>query len=502
MWSPLLFSLLLALPANARDLCLGGECQCNGVVASCSGQDIKVGSTHTHLTILLPHLSSQLVPSQLNPRLQELTLTNTSLSILGSSQFFDYTELVTLDMSSNQIAEIAELTFRFQQQLTSLNLSHNSISTLDNLSLTGLSSLQVLDLSHNLLGEVHEGVFQSLTSVVSLKLDSNRIRSLDKRVFSSLPNLEHLSLRDNPLGPTISPQVVLPTSLLSLDLANTGLEELPTFKLPRLRSLQLSGNPLGNIRDVELANLGNLEILDLANTSLAYMPPLALLTSLIHLDLSHNQIPSVKNMAALPVLEKFSLSHNPFLVYVHTPTLENLSFLSLSHSPRLSSWTSEPLPSLTHLDLRQSAPSLPPPSLLPSITSVKLAGSLLTCDCALKPWRDLLSSLPLSSRDSPTCSLGTPLLASTFPHCASPPSSLVLGLGIGLLLLLIILAGVTFHHRSRAAILLRQVRGCHVSEEGVGYQRQTLQQEDYWLSLARRAQARPDPGTPVPVTEL
>jgi len=482
MWSPLLCFLLLALPATARDLCLGGECQCDGVVASCSGQDIK------------------LVPSQLNPRLQELTLTNTSLSILGSSQFFDYTELVTLDMSSNQIAEIAELTFRFQQQLTSLNLSHNSISTLDNLSLTGLSSLQVLDLSHNLLGEVHEGVFQSLTSVVSLKLDSNRIRSLDKRVFSSLPNLEHLSLRDNPLGPIISPQVALPSSLLSLALADTGLEEMPTFKLPRLRSLQLSGNPLGNIR--ELANLGNLEILDLANTSLAYMPPLALLTSLIHLDLSHNQIPSVENMAALPVLEKFSLSHNPFLVYVHTPTLENLSFLSLSHSPRLSSWTSEPLPSLTHLDLRKSAPSLPPPSLLPSITSVKLAGSLFTCDCALKPWRDLLSSLPLSSRDSPTCSLGTPLLTSTFPHCASPPSSLVLGLGIGLLLLLIILAGVTFHHRSRAAILLRQVRGCHVSEEGVGYQRQTLQQEDYWLSLARRAQARPDPGTPVPVTEL
>ena len=181
MWSPLLFSLLLALPANARDLCLGGECQCDGVVASCSGQDIKVGSAHTRLTILLPHLSSQLVPSQLNPRLQELTLTNTSLSILGSSQFFDYTELVTLDISGNQIAQIADLTFRFQQRLTSFNLSHNSISSLTHLSFDGLSALSALDLSHNLLEKVESGIFQSLASLVNLDLGHNRIQSLDQQ---------------------------------------------------------------------------------------------------------------------------------------------------------------------------------------------------------------------------------------------------------------------------------------------------------------------------------
>ena len=39
----LVFLSVATVPAMARDLCQGGECKCNGVVASCSGQDIKVG---------------------------------------------------------------------------------------------------------------------------------------------------------------------------------------------------------------------------------------------------------------------------------------------------------------------------------------------------------------------------------------------------------------------------------------------------------------------------
>ena len=38
----LVFLSVATVPAMARDLCQGGECKCNGVVASCSGQDIKV----------------------------------------------------------------------------------------------------------------------------------------------------------------------------------------------------------------------------------------------------------------------------------------------------------------------------------------------------------------------------------------------------------------------------------------------------------------------------
>ena len=36
------FLVVAMVPAMARDLCLGGECKCNGIVATCSGQDIKV----------------------------------------------------------------------------------------------------------------------------------------------------------------------------------------------------------------------------------------------------------------------------------------------------------------------------------------------------------------------------------------------------------------------------------------------------------------------------
>ena len=38
----LVFLVVAAQAAMARDLCQLGECKCNGLVASCSGQDIKV----------------------------------------------------------------------------------------------------------------------------------------------------------------------------------------------------------------------------------------------------------------------------------------------------------------------------------------------------------------------------------------------------------------------------------------------------------------------------
>ena len=38
----LVFLMVAVQAAMARDLCQLGECKCNGVVASCSGQDIKV----------------------------------------------------------------------------------------------------------------------------------------------------------------------------------------------------------------------------------------------------------------------------------------------------------------------------------------------------------------------------------------------------------------------------------------------------------------------------
>ena len=38
----LVFLMVAVQAAMARDLCQLGECKCNGLVASCSGQDIKV----------------------------------------------------------------------------------------------------------------------------------------------------------------------------------------------------------------------------------------------------------------------------------------------------------------------------------------------------------------------------------------------------------------------------------------------------------------------------
>ena len=45
----LVFLVVAVQAAMARDLCQLGECKCNGVVASCSGQDIKVEDQIIHI---------------------------------------------------------------------------------------------------------------------------------------------------------------------------------------------------------------------------------------------------------------------------------------------------------------------------------------------------------------------------------------------------------------------------------------------------------------------
>ena len=446
------------------------------------------------------------MPNLLHPDLRRLTLTSTSISVLSSASFSSYRNLLHLNLSSNAIEGLRDMPFRFQTDLVTFSLRGNRLASLASLSLTGLASLQELDLSHNRLQELARGVFKPLLSLTTLRLEANLLTSLDYHTFAGLSPLLHLSLAANPLAEVREEVLDQVPSLTSLDLGHTSLTSLPSLRsLPGLVELQVEGNRLAGV-EASLEGLARLEVLGLANSSLRALPALPT-TNLLALNLSYNPLVAVapEHLSLLPLLKVLDLSHLPGLTTLQTPSLTSLHHLHLSHCPLLYTWATSPLPSLTHLDLRHSSPSLPSPSLLPSLSSLQLEGRPWECTCSLHPWHLLLSSLPPSHRDSPTCTSGTPLLSSTFPSCSplvgSP--SLAVGLGLGLLLLLLLLGGLLFHQRARAAYLVRQVRGCGAREgQGVQYQRQFLQPEDYWLSLARRAQARPDPGTPVPVTEL
>jgi hypothetical protein len=425
------------------------------------------------------------VPHLLSPALEHLALTGTSIERLGSINF--YAALLTLNLTGGRVAALELGTFQEQ------------------------AHLETLDLSDNLLTEVSPGGLSGLHRLVHLDLSDNQLESLAPRLFLALPALLRLSLAGNPLGALPVPSLSLPPGLLSLDLAACslrGLDELPA--LPALRRLQLAGNPLGPaLPSRSLAHLPRLQHLGLANTSLSAQPERALagLLHLTELDLGSNLFPSLGPGALppLPALQTLQLSGCPSLTLLHTAALPRLQRLAAAHCPRLVTWSTEPLPALGSLDLRGSAPALPSPALLPALASVHLAGRPLLCSCALLPWRLLLLSLPPARRDSPTCRTGLALLARDLGHCSAGgrPSALAVGLGLGLLLLLALLAGLSFRHRARAAAWLGRLSCRHQAcTQAIQYQQQLPHQEDYWLSLARRAQARPPPGQAVPVTEL
>lgn len=487
-------SLYLLAVSQARDLC-EHQCTCQDV------PDILVTCTGENITT---------VPAELNPGLHHLSLTFTSISLLGSSHFFDYTALTSLDLSSNSISEVQAGTFSFQGSLLSLNLSGNLVSEVSALSLDGLDSLKHLDLSHNKVHSLQPGLFLALHSLTSLRLQHNLLHSLQPASLSGLSSLLHLSLSSNPLTSLPRASLSLLPSLSSLHLRQTRVRELPDSafpSLPSLSSLHLGSPSLYSLHPGAFTLLPGLQKLSVINSSLQSASNLSLthLSSLTHLDLSSNAFLQLGSHWSLPpTLLSLQLSHCPSLSLLHIPPLPLLQNLTITHNPSLQQWETSLLPAKLHLNLSHnllsSLPHLPPPHL----SSLYMVGNPWECDCSLQSWQSALQSLPQSCRDSPQCSTTQSLLTTDLSSCLPPPShSLALGVAVGVFLLLAALCTLLLL-RGRAALLClaRQVRACSRRESGAGWQSSRLPQDDYWLSLARRTQAKPDPRTAVPVTEL
>ena len=227
--------------------------------------------------------------------------------------------------------------------LETLDLSYNSISEVDPEAFLHLRSLSYLCLAKNSLTMVGPDWPAPLSSLVTLDLSQNLI----KRTSLNSLTLSELDLSDNMLSSLPPTSLSLP-ALTSLNLAYNKLVLPPSasLPLPSLHTLSLSGNMIRHLGPSTFAHLPSLSSLQLAALPrLESIAPLALRE--LH-NLSSLSLASCRHLHPLPV-DLFS-------------TTPRLSSLDLSHLR----WTS--LPS----------------SLLPgSLTSLRVEGLPLTCDCSL-----------------------------------------------------------------------------------------------------------------------
>ncbi|GFS81563.1 uncharacterized protein NPIL_172401 [Nephila pilipes] len=133
--------------------------------------------------------------------LKEFHFNYGKLSSLGLDFFpTSMKDLVTLDLSYNQIVKVDSNAFKNLPQLIRLDLSHNAIEFFDHVFNVQDVQLQYLDLSWNFLRTIGADLFPSLPRLKNLKIDNNAIVELKLSEWERAPkSLNHIDLSNNPL---------------------------------------------------------------------------------------------------------------------------------------------------------------------------------------------------------------------------------------------------------------------------------------------------------------
>lgn len=206
------------------------------------------------------------------PSLEVLNISFNNVTVLESSTFFDLNNLKCLDLSGNSIVILTQTVFLPVISLQYLNLSKNVLNGLSDTSFEGLNKLQHLDLSWNKLEKIHPGSLE-------------------------LPNLTRLLLEGNTNLGSSDASILVGTGrkLLTVDVSNTGLQQVPPSLTPSIRSLKIGGNRIKTINCGDLDSYPLLQILDFSSNVIDFIEEDALgrQDSLTILLLSDNKIKEI-----------------------------------------------------------------------------------------------------------------------------------------------------------------------------------------------------------------
>lgn len=381
-WQILPTMLVLATIGSASNgaLC-PARCRCNDdtLSTSCGSAALEV------------------VPIQLNPEVRHIDLSNNKITeVLFMLSF--YSNLVTLNLSSNKIKTLESSSFEFQRNLKHLNLSKNEIDKVLKDSFKGLRAVTTLDLSYNRLEELNWETFRELHSLQILKLSENRLVYLEEGLFKSTKHLQELLLDHNLF-------LELPTEALNdavnlqyLSLSSNllkSIEEGEMPSLPELRTLVLDQNVIDEIHQSALSGLLSLDHLDLSDNNFTTIPTasLAKLSNITKLKLSGNFINFV------PPVAFRGLFHLKFLRLDKQELLEKIDSRAFVDNINLEKvWLDDNIaidrlptrlfhgnPRVTYLSVRNNRLTNIEVTHFPldQLRVLKLAGNPLECNCSL-----------------------------------------------------------------------------------------------------------------------
>ncbi|XP_067085325.1 transforming growth factor beta activator LRRC32 isoform X1 [Osmerus mordax] len=298
----------------------------------------------------------------------------------GSSRHQDFSRLVYLDMSYNQIKSIPKSFFCSMVSLEVLNVSNNCLGAFLVDQETPMNLLKTLDLSFNALQNFSLGL-NSLRSLEELFLQGNFLQTIHPATFQTLPCIRYLHLQQNYLKvcatqrkPPNSPEAdftshnppgcvsfsSIPT-LHFLYLSQNSLEALPPYAFygTPLRLLDLSLNPGLEMHDDALSGLENsLSHLSLKENHMPELKPdLSLLGNLKFVDLSANKLTTFPLWNKQSSIESLNLQNNSLV------TVQYETVVALERSLKVLYVGSNPLGCCSNLPfllmLQQAAVTVP-----------------------------------------------------------------------------------------------------------------------------------------------
>ena len=284
-----LMDILTQLPSSLTELSIASNPmnyipQNFSILLPIALQNLSVGGNYIPPTLTREFM--QYFPKQLT----SFSVTNSFISNITPRCFLDFSTLVALDLSSNQ-----------------LKILNNGV-------FNGLTQLNYLDLVSNHLTTLSDDVFNGLTQLNTLYLDDNQLSTLSNDIFSKLTQLNILSLGSNKLNTLSNGSFSRLSQLLYLVLLSNQLNDLSIKNLTQNFPYQLSSLDLRFNKQIGIEGMLSLaEILPCTNLSLIYVDENSANTSLI-LAVQENTLRKVcesqRCHANLPASQSCSISQD------------------------------------------------------------------------------------------------------------------------------------------------------------------------------------------------
>ncbi|XP_057655817.1 uncharacterized protein LOC130893605 [Diorhabda carinulata] len=286
----------------------------------------------------------------INPEnLITLDLSFNNITVLENYQFHNYTHLTRANLSHNIIDYLPRDVFKSHIKLEVLCLSHNNLKAIPFQAFSFIESLKELDLSHNKLVTFLDHFFKFNKYIEVLLLNNNNLTKITSNSFADLTDLKRLDLSHN-----------------SLTFISRGLFD----SLSHLQYLNLASNPLMNMASGTFRGLSNLRILNLSDNRLTQLT-----FGLLHFS---------------PLLSSISID-NTLIEVIHNTELlgvPKLNILTLKRNKKLKfieTYVFADTPVLSELDISGCNLTFLPQSIanLTYLTKLNISDNPWACDCRM-----------------------------------------------------------------------------------------------------------------------